>query len=755
MVTNLLTGVAIKVLEELLSDILKQLANTSPGKVISAVGNFKNYREESSDYAQNYLRRHGIIQILGMRSPIEIDQVYTDLELLMNEQDSAFGWETAEELNKNFGEITELISISYEKHERVSALNFLANKNTRVVVLGGPGAGKSTLLKRAGIKAWENSQHASTRNKLIPVFLELKELNKKDTIDLRAEIIEEFRIRGIKTRTEEIVEFMLKKGNALVILDGLDELNEDKRYLAVDAIQRLSDEYGENSFLVSCRQAAYRKKIIKGFSSYEISVFDDRKIEDVIKRWFIEKPKLGRDCWEKLSLPKHSNIKKIAKNPLILSMICINYKRSFRFQSNRSSIYKRAIKILLEEWNEEKAAIDRYDGLDAEQVEILLEILAYEWLDFSKNKILPFMTRSWMSNRVEKILENMETIRDFQGDELLEIIELDHGLLIKQSSEAYSFTHVTIQQFFCAQYVVRKFSRVKYVIEKYLLEEKWRDVFVFLCGLRQSEDILDEIVRKTHRMATENSYNNRRGIERLLGWASDKAVKIESNSIPIQARRASNVYIAFLIMSYSASSQRLFDEVQIVLKMQENMINRLDLDNRAYEKLKSTLKYLRILIEMLKKARKNSGGYINDVNYPGGDIRIRNMKKHISDICKYCDFTIKKVIDCSILRDVNLKSLNEICQGLGKDALNIEASPQNYLGFCDQFISYWILFLGLDGSHRTKINVEEFYSHDAREFQKYIYCMDLLNDCSDMVRHLSEQKWKDIQMNTLFFYRWI
>ncbi|MGD1897058.1 MAG: hypothetical protein ACFB16_08910, partial [Phormidesmis sp.] len=53
---------------------------------------------------------------------------------------------------------------------------------------------------------------------------------------------------------------------------------------------------------------------------------------------------------------------------------------SQRFPNNRSSLYKKALRILLEEWAAEKRILrdEIYEGLSIEQEEILLAEIAYD-----------------------------------------------------------------------------------------------------------------------------------------------------------------------------------------------------------------------------------------------------------------------------------------------------------------------------------------------------------------------------------------
>jgi predicted NACHT family NTPase len=137
----------------------------------------------------------------------------------------------------------------------------------------------------------------------------------------------------------------------LILLDGLDEVPTKNLNEAIAQIQNFVDQYDKNRFIASCRTAAYRSGF-RRFSDVAMADFDDTQIEQFIGNWFQSEADkqagTAQKCWEILQKPEYKAAKELAQTPLLLTFLCLVYDRSQSFPDNRSVLYRKALRILLE-----------------------------------------------------------------------------------------------------------------------------------------------------------------------------------------------------------------------------------------------------------------------------------------------------------------------------------------------------------------------------------------------------------------------
>ena len=119
--------------------------------------------------------------------------------------------------------------------------------------------------------------------------------------------------------------------------------------------------------------------------------FNDQQIEQFINNWLKTEldteTNTAESCWKLLQKEEYKGAKELAQTPLLLTFLCLTYDESQSFSNNRSVLYRKALKILLDQWAAEKR-IQRdpiYEGLQTELEEILLADLAYN--NFKEDKL--------------------------------------------------------------------------------------------------------------------------------------------------------------------------------------------------------------------------------------------------------------------------------------------------------------------------------------------------------------------------------
>jgi predicted NACHT family NTPase len=262
-------------------------------------------------YVQNYAERHGQLKVLGMREPVSLESIYTAVRFL---GDDIRQYASVEDLETAYrSSMTRRFQSN--KCEKQDGLK-VANAKQFLMVLGQPGAGKSTFLRRIGLAALKGEYG----HKCVPVFIELKRFTTSE-IDLEKVIALELKACGFPKPEVSTAE-LLRQGQLLVLLDGLDEVQNDQLDIAIQKIEDFVDRYSKNRFIASCRIAAYRSYFTR-FSDVIMADFDDEQIQKFIQNWFSATQDrqfdVAKRCWELLQQQEYQSAKELAQTPLLLT----------------------------------------------------------------------------------------------------------------------------------------------------------------------------------------------------------------------------------------------------------------------------------------------------------------------------------------------------------------------------------------------------------------------------------------------------
>ncbi|KYC34553.1 histidine kinase [Scytonema hofmannii PCC 7110] len=557
--TKNLTALVIKVVWEQGGKLVKTLDKRTQNLIFKA----------SQQYIQKYTERHGQLKVLGMQEPVTLESVYTAVQFLDNTAIHSF--ESISRLEEVFRQAKNrgFRLADGVKHEGIEVVN---NKQY-LMVLGGPGSGKSTFLRKMGLESLKGKR-GIFQHLCIPVFVELKSFNPQE-INIKELIAEELKICGFPYAEESALELM-DKGNLLFLLDGLDEVSTNNLNETINQIQNFVDKYEKNRFIASCRTAAYRHNF-RRFTDVVMADFDDTQIEQFILNWFGSKADkeagTAQKCWEILKKPENCAAKELAHTPLLLTFLCLVYNRSQNFPDNRSILYRKALRILLEEWAAEKRILQDkiYQGLNTELEEILLSKIACQ--NFELNQL--FFTKREIVEEIKSFLaSNLNAPKELDGEAVLNAIAIQQGILVERAEGVFSFSHLTLQEYLTAQYIDDQ-RQIEKLVATYLTEQRWKEVFLQVAGLmRGGADELLLLIEK----ATQK-YINTPKLQALLTWVNQVTTGSVGDIKPA-AKRTAAIFL-FLTLDL-ASSLALDPDQALVLALDIAFAHDCVLDARAF-----------------------------------------------------------------------------------------------------------------------------------------------------------------------------
>ena len=302
--------------------------------------------------------------------------------------------------------------------EQKSGLPFASvlKRNKHFVILGAPGAGKTTILSYTLLVFAQNKARIEFRineENMLPIFIPLRRLsatNHSILEDLMSENTQILPKEILKECPKNYFEKLLKNGQCILLLDGLDEVTNEKTHRQVaEKINNMASAYPKNRMVVTCRIAGW-KNLLSGFKVLETQDFSRDEIHRFVlgwqraiitqsehsklkfeipdeqrfeEKWKAHKEKVvepGIDLQSRKlinAIDSNNRIRSIAVNPMLLSLIAlVHYNRSI-LPKGRTILYSQCIELLVDAWDRTRDITSTIE-VTADQKETILREIAFQ-----------------------------------------------------------------------------------------------------------------------------------------------------------------------------------------------------------------------------------------------------------------------------------------------------------------------------------------------------------------------------------------
>lgn len=377
------------------------------------------------------------------------------------------------------------------------------SRSPRLAILAPPGGGKSTLLKRLATAYAFPERFRSINDELpdrsfIPIIFRCRQLaaTANATID---EIL-----RSLAKRAEmdnqlseafgSLVSRAFRKGDALLLVDGLDEMSDEGiRVSFARQLRIFASIYPKVSIVVTSREAGFRA-VAAALSSccetYTIDELNDEDIERLTLSWHKEVVgDRGEVALEAKILAKAisttERVHELAKNPLLLTTLLLVKRWVGQLPTRRSVLYGKAIEVLLMTWN-----VEGHAPLDQEEVIPQLAYVAFTMMKEGIQRITSRRLQDLLTSARQQMPEVLSFAK-LSVSEFIDRVELRSSLLIQNGHEiesgkllpVYEFRHLTFQEYLTALAVVEGYypggtehDNVLTALESHLSDQGWGEV---------------------------------------------------------------------------------------------------------------------------------------------------------------------------------------------------------------------------------------------------------------------------------------
>ncbi|MFB8271003.1 NACHT domain-containing protein [Streptomyces sp. NPDC055955] len=380
----------------------------------------------------------------------------------------------------------------------------------RILLRGDAGSGKSTLLFWLAVNAARGTleDELLTLADHIPFVLPLRRFADRD-LPAPEEFLSEIGRNLAGEMPDGWVNSALRTGQALVLIDGVDELPESRREEAKRWLQDLVSIYPQCRYIVTSRPAAAEEKWLArdGFVALDLLPMGKGDIESFIRHWHeAALEAMGPDADDTdddldvfqseliTQVNTQRQLRRLASNPLLCALLCtLNRDRRMQLPRGRMELYAAALEMLLvRRDNERKIAHPNTPTLTLHQKKRILGNLAYwllrnGWTDCTTTQAI---------EQIQNALSGMPAISD-DAENVYKYLMVRSGVLRMPVEGRVDFVHRTFQEYLAAENLIA-LNDIGVLIDHAHLDQ-WHEAVTMAVGHarpNERQQILNDLLQR-------------------------------------------------------------------------------------------------------------------------------------------------------------------------------------------------------------------------------------------------------------------
>ncbi|MFH9742749.1 NACHT domain-containing protein [Streptomyces roseolus] len=418
----------------------------------------------------------------------------------------------------------------------------------RVLLRGLAGSGKTTLLQWLAVATARDElpeELADWRGR-IPFVLPLRTLVRRGPLPEPHDFLSAVGTPLAASQPEGWADAVLARGEALVLVDGIDEVPQEHRGATRDWLERLLAAYGDARFVVTTRPSAVPEGWLAPSHFTELSVrpMSTTDIGVFVRRWHTAARHNAATDTEHAQLDDlesalqftvraQRDLAQLSSTPLMCALICALHRdRRGHLPHSRMELYEAALSMLLVRRDLERN-IDVPEGIQLTEHQSiqLLQRLAY-WLIRNRQTE---MERATATALLDSALPAMQAVAA-QGtaNQVLTHLVGRSGLLRQPTMDTIDFVHRTFQDYLGAKAAIETHDFPLLVNNAH--DDQWEDVIRMAVAHARPTESADLLRRLVERGDAEGAHKGR--LHLLAAASLQYATEIEPDTRKLVEQRA-------------------------------------------------------------------------------------------------------------------------------------------------------------------------------------------------------------------------
>ncbi|MET8850023.1 NACHT domain-containing protein [Amycolatopsis sp. NPDC004625] len=369
-------------------------------------------------------------------------------------------------------------------------------RTSKILLRGEAGSGKTTLLQWLAVQcASRQLRNVDGWDDVEPFLVRLRRFS-HEPLPAPERFLDEVGRHIADEMPPGWVHRQLRQGTAVVLVDGLDEVPDERRREVHEWLRELVGAFPRARFVVTTRPAAVTAGWLsgEGFTEVRLQPMTPRDVRTFVTRWHQALPGEPRDDERDAlitAIGARSALRRLAENPLLCALLCaLHHQGNGRLPENRMELYDVALRMLLDSRDIERK-IDVPVRLSLTEKQVLLRSLAY-WLVRNGHTDVPAADAE---ARITAKLRSMGQI-DVTPRTVFRHL-LDRGGVLREPVPGrIDFVHRTFQEYLAAQAAIEEDDIG--ILTANARRDEWREVVVLAAGHAhpsQRERLLDGILQ--------------------------------------------------------------------------------------------------------------------------------------------------------------------------------------------------------------------------------------------------------------------